>query len=106
MGNPAQRGKRGPAAPVLRSLLAKKETWTKILFLRWLLSFFYDNSAFFTDFNAALASETFLGVDRYGFAIRHFKNFDRTYIYAFFTTNTFFVINDGIKSHYENLLSD
>jgi hypothetical protein len=25
-GNPAQRGKRGPAAPVLRSLLAKKET--------------------------------------------------------------------------------
>jgi hypothetical protein len=43
MENPAQRGKRAPAAPVLRSLLAKKEIdppqedWAKILFLRWLI---------------------------------------------------------------------
>jgi hypothetical protein len=69
------------------------------------LRFFYDNCAFFTDFNAALASETFLGVHRYGFPVLHLKYFNGTYVYAFFATGTFFFIDDRIESHYENLLS-
>jgi hypothetical protein len=88
----------GPLIP--RELIGSGDRYTDEV-----LSFFYDNCAFFTDFNAAFASEAFLGIHWHGFSILHLKYFNRTYIYAFFTTGTFFFINDGIESHYENLLS-
>jgi hypothetical protein len=63
------------------------------------LGLFDYDGAFFTDFDAAFASKTFLGIDGYGFLILHFEYFNRTDIHAFFAPDTLFFINDGIKSH-------
>ena len=66
---------------------------------------FDNNGAFFTNFNATFAAETFFSIDRNGFAILHLEYFDRTHIHAFFTTSALFFIDDRIKSHYQTLLS-
>jgi hypothetical protein len=70
------------------------------------LNFFNDNSAFFTDLDAAFAAQTFFGIDGYGFAVLHFKDFNRANIHAFFAASAFFFVDDRIKSHYIRLLSN
>jgi hypothetical protein len=70
------------------------------------LGFLYDNSAFFTDLDTAFATQTFFGIDGYGFAILHFKDFNRANIYTFFAASAFFFVDDRIKSHYICLLSN
>jgi hypothetical protein len=67
--------------------------------------FFDCDGADFTNFNAALTTKAFFCIHRGGFAVNHFKYFNRTYIYAFFATFTFVFINNGIKSHLTSLLS-
>jgi hypothetical protein len=64
------------------------------------LSLFDNDGVFFTDFNAALASEAFFCIDRFGFAVFHLENFYRTNINAFFATDAFLFVHNGVKSHY------
>jgi hypothetical protein len=63
------------------------------------LDFFDSNSAFFTDFNTTFAAQTFFCIDRHGFAVLHFKYFNRANIYTFFAACTFFFVNIHIKGH-------
>jgi hypothetical protein len=70
------------------------------------LNFFNGNSAFFTDLDAAFAAQAFFGIDGYGFAVLHFKDFNRANIHAFFAASAFFFVDDRIKSHYIGLLSN
>jgi hypothetical protein len=63
------------------------------------LSLFDRDSVFRANLDAALASEALFGVCRKRLAVPHFKNFNGADIDAFFTTNAFFFIDGGIKSH-------
>jgi hypothetical protein len=68
------------------------------------LGFFDCDSIRITYFDAAFAAKTFFSINRNGFSILDFKYFYRAYIYALFTTFTFFSIYDRIKSHFFFLL--
>lgn len=63
------------------------------------LVFFDDDGVRFTNFYTAFAAHAFFCINGIGFAVYHFKYFCRTYVNAFFTTYTFFLINDRGKSH-------
>jgi len=69
------------------------------------LSLFDSDGAFFTNFNTAFAAKALIRIDRFGFAVYQFEYFDRTNVYALFTTDTFVFVHDGIKSHFIRLLS-
>jgi hypothetical protein len=64
------------------------------------LNFFNGNSAFFTDLDTALTAQAFFGIYGYGFAVLHFKDFNRAHIHAFFAASALFFVDDRIKSHY------
>jgi hypothetical protein len=64
------------------------------------LDLFDNNGAFFTNFYATFASETFFGVDRHRLAILHLEYFDGTDVHALFTASALINIDDRIKRHY------
>jgi hypothetical protein len=69
------------------------------LILKRILGLFDGDGASFANFHAAIAAETFFGVDRIGLAIFHFVNVNRTYVHTLFATDAFVSVNNGIECH-------
>jgi hypothetical protein len=67
---------------------------------RQVLGFLHGYRTRLTDFNAALAAETFVRIDRNRLSVLHFKNFNRAHFDTFFAALAFLVVHNGIKSHF------
>jgi hypothetical protein len=52
------------------------------------------DSAFGTNFNTGLATQTFVAIHGFGLAALHFKNLRRASVYTLFITGTFIFINN------------
>jgi len=63
------------------------------------LGLFDGNGTFFANFNAAVATETLIRIDGYGFRVLQFKNFNRTHIHTLSAACAFFFVHNGIESH-------